>query len=145
MREQGGTMLTKDERFKENNHGITLIGASNPDWDSAYLQAMSECSSMIVVATSEWAASPWCWQEFRQAGQEATIREHREFKCVMLQFPETKLEIKSMFMSVGWKIIPVEKIFVGETGIRGDFAEAASHKGGWVISENDLQQVLNNI
>jgi hypothetical protein len=36
-------------------------------------------------------------------------------------------------------------VVVGGTGAKGDFAEVAAHKGGWVITETDLQQVLKSI
>jgi hypothetical protein len=145
MRDQSGTTLTQDTRFKEANAGITLIGASNEQWNSSYLQAMSECSSMVVVATGEWAASQWCWQEFRQAGQEAKTRDNGSFKRVVLQFADTDGDTRAKFSSAGWQIIPVEKIVVGGTGASGDFAEVVAHKGGWVIGENHLQQVLSSI
>jgi hypothetical protein len=145
MREQAGTTLTQDTRFRESNAGITLIGASNEQWNAQYLQAMAECSSMIVVATKEWAASPWCWQEFRQAGQEAETRKQRGFNRVMLQFADTDPDTRAKFSAAAWHIIPVEKVVVGGTGAKGDFAEVAAHAGGWVIRETDLQQVLNRI
>ena len=143
MREQSGTTLTQDERFKQANDGITLIGASNSGWNAAYLQAMAEATSMIVVATGEWAASQWCWQEFEQAGQEAKGRS--AFKRVALQFPDTDTNTKAKFSAAGWQVMPVQKVVVGGTGARGDFAEATAHKGAWVISESDLQQVLKSI
>jgi hypothetical protein len=45
----------------------------------------------------------------------------------------------------GWKLLPTDKIVVGGTAARGDFAEVAAHKGGWVIGETDFQQVLKSI
>jgi hypothetical protein len=145
MRDQSGTTLTQDTRFKDANAGITLIGASNEQWNAQYLQAMSECSSMIVVATKEWAVSQWCWQEFRQAGQEAETRKHGGFKRVALQFADTDSDTRAKFAAAGWDLIPVEKVVVGGTGVRGDFAEVVAHAGGWVIREADLQQVLSRI
>jgi hypothetical protein len=142
MREQAGTTLTQDTRFREANAGITLIGASNAQWNTAYLQAMSECSSMVVVGTREWAASKPCWQEFTQAGHEAM---RRKFKRVMLQFADTEPDTRAKFSAAGWRIIPVEKVVVGGTGARGDFAEVAAHEGGWIIPETQLQQVLSSI
>jgi hypothetical protein len=147
MREQGGTTLTQDTRFKEASGGITLIGASNEQWNAHYLQAMAECSSMIVVATKEWAASQWCWQEFEQAGSQAKGRSTlgRAFNRVALKFPDTETDTQAKFSSAGWKLIPTEKIVVGGTSAQGDFAEVKAHKGGWVISETDFQQVLKSI
>lgn len=147
MREQSGTSLTQDERFKQANDGITLIGASNEQWNSHYLQAMSECSSMIVVATGEWAASQWCWKEFEQAGSQAKGRGTvgRAFNRVALKFPDTDADTKARFSAAGWEMIPVDKVVVGGTGAKGDFAEVSAHKGGWVIGETQLQQVLKSI
>lgn len=142
MREQSGTALTQDTRFKEANSGITLIGASNEQWNAHYLQAMAECSAMIVVATAEWAASQWCWKEFEQAGAQA---KGRAFKRVALQFSDTDGDAKAKFSASGWQLIPVDKVVVGGTGAKGDFAEVAAHKGGWVIGETQLQQVLKSI
>jgi hypothetical protein len=147
MRDREGTALTQDTRFKEANSGITLIGASNAEWNSHYLQAMAECKSMIVVATKEWAASQWCWQEFTQAGQQAEARDKsgRAFHRIALTFPDTETDTKAKFSASSWKLIPTDKIVVGGTGASGDFAEVKSHKGGWVISETDLQMVLASL
>ena len=147
MREQGGTTLTQDERFKASDGGITLIGASNEQWNAHYLEAMSQCKSMIVVATKEWAASKWCWQEFNQAGAQAATRQKGggAFNRVALQFPDTENDAKAKFSAEGWKLIPVTKVIVGGTSTQGDFAEVKAHAGGWVIGESDLQQVLKSI
>ena len=147
MREQEGTKLTQDTRFQGANSGITLIGASNEQWNAHYLQAMAECNSMIVVATKEWAASQWCWKEFDQAGSQAKGRSTlgRSFNRVALIFPDTETDTKAKFTSSGWSLVQTDKVVVGGTGARGDFAEVAAHKGGWVISETDLQQVLKAI
>lgn len=148
MREQEGTKLTQDTRFQEANNGITLIGASNEQWNAHYLQAMAECKSMIVVATKEWAASQWCWKEFEQAGEQVKKRSGlfgRKFNRVALIFRDTENDTKAKFSAAGWSLVYTDKVIVGGMGVQGDFAEVAAHQGGWVISETQLQQVLSAI
>lgn len=151
MREQEGTELTQDRRFQtaaageDRPTGIILIGARNEAWNEHYLQAMREAKAMIVVATAEWSASQWTWQEFRQAGEEAKGRGlfSKKLRRIALVFPETDADTRAKLSAAGWKLIPCEKIVVG--GGRGgasDCAEAAAHEGGWVVRESDLQQIL---
>lgn len=147
MREMDGTTLTQDTRFRQSDYGITLIGAMNDNWNSHYLRAMAECKSMIIVATSEWSASKWCWHEFDQSEQQTTLRGKSggTFNRVALVFPDTPVETRAKLQASGWKLLQTRKIVVGGTGVKGDFAEAAAHKGAWVISETDLKQLLSMI
>lgn len=82
-----------------------------------------------------------------QAGAQAAARKKGggAFNRVALQFPDTEVDTKAKFSAGGWKLIPVDRVVVGGTSASGDFAEVKAHAGGWVIGENDLQQVLKNI
>ncbi|WP_058556695.1 hypothetical protein [Thiohalocapsa sp. ML1] len=145
MREQEGTELTQDRRFQAESSGITLIGARNASWNAGYLQAMSECSAMIIVATPEWAQSQWTWQEFAQASLEAQRRGGSGgFRRVALAFDETDTDTRAKLTSDGWSLIPCRRIVVGggQSHAGMDCPEASAHQGGWVIGEANLQQVL---
>jgi hypothetical protein len=148
MREQEGTELALDRRFQAESFGITLIGARNVSWDAEYRRAMTECSAMIIVATPEWAQSQWTWHEFAQASEEAQQRRSsgssRGFRRVALAFDETDTDTRAKLTSDGWSLIPCRRIVVGGAQSHAvmDCPEASAHKGGWVIGEANLQQVL---
>ena len=147
LRDEKGTQLTQDTRFREANEGITLIGAMNDDWNVHYQKAMAECSSMIAVATREWSESKWCAKELNQSDSQARGRTKLggSFNRVALVFPETDGDTRSRFSAGGWNLIPTDKLVVGGSGANGDYAEVAAHAGGWVIPENDLQRVISAI
>ena len=51
----------------------------------------------------------------------------------------------STFAASDWNVIPVQKIEIGGAAAKGDHAEVAAHKGGWIIGETQFQQVLQHI
>lgn len=61
----------------------------NPNWDSHYESAMSNCRTMILMITREWLSSPFCWHELGML-QRIAAKKNGMLKVVLVVWPDAQ-------------------------------------------------------
>lgn len=81
LRGDPGTSYNRDDTLDTNF-------MRNPEWESHYELAMTNCGTMIILLTSEWLRSPWCWHELTMLQRIAATR---GMKVVLVVWPDARV------------------------------------------------------
>lgn len=136
MRSREGTDIRLDTRHQAAA-GVGYIGAMNPAWNESYLAAMSEARAMIFVVTPGWVASENCKLEWAQYRAQNAVRmqgRRPPLKGIALLVDDT--QDPKLHEDRTLKVLAVRR--VQPPGF-------SFGKGSWVIGEQDLQAVLQEI